>query len=323
MDGEMRRRNRRKHNKNRRDKKGPAIIMVVILVFVMALIIYKNLEKFVGKSDNANKNTTETIKKPEETKKNTEEEKPKPEVDKNKQVKGKSYYGMAKEYAYDTKLVRDIISGKKENSIGKVVFLTFDDGPNHIITPKILDVLKEKKVPATFFVVGRLVNDKTKDVLERELKEGHSIALHSYTHEYSTLYPNRIAKSEAIINEAKKTENALKQVLGEDFKSGCWRYPGGHMSWKNLADADKKLEEMGLSWLDWNCLNGDAEPKKVRPMDVAGNVKFIENSLNINKVTDVAVVLMHDAESKELTAEALPKIIDYFKEKGYKFGVLD
>ena len=76
--------------------------MVVILVFVMALIIYKNLEKFVGKSDNANKNTTETIKKPEETKKNTEEEKPKPEVDKNKQVKGKSYYGMAKEYAYDS-----------------------------------------------------------------------------------------------------------------------------------------------------------------------------------------------------------------------------
>ena len=98
------------------------------------------------------------------------------------------------------------IGGKKENSIGKVVFLTFDDGLNHIITPKILDVLKEKKVPATFFVVGRLVNDKTKDVLERELKEGHSIALHSYTHEYSTLYPNRIAKSEAIINEAKKTE---------------------------------------------------------------------------------------------------------------------
>lgn len=236
--------------------------------------------------------------------------------------KNSNHIKSASAYAYDTKLIRDYMTGKVPYTGEKLMFLTFDDGPNHTISPKILDVLKEKQVHATFFVVGAFSNDETKDVLIRELKEGHSIALHSFTHNYDLLYPGRFGNANRIEKECIDTNSRLKSLIGENFFSHVWRYPGGHMSWKNLKDADNRLKSHGIHWMDWNSLCGDAEPKRRRPTTTQGMLEFSKMSLAQSANPNVCILLCHDAENKKLTLEALPSIIDHFKKEGYKFCIL-
>lgn len=66
-----------------------------------------------------------------------------------------------------------------------LAFLTFDGGPNNVITPQVLDILKKNNIKATFFVVGKNINDSTAKPLKRAYNEGHQIAIHSYTHDYN------------------------------------------------------------------------------------------------------------------------------------------
>ena len=237
--------------------------------------------------------------------------------------KGSNHIRRAKGYAYDTKFVRDVITGEKTYQGEKIAFLTFDDGPNQVITPQILDTLKKNKVHGTFFVVGKLLTEKNKNMLQRELMEGHSIAMHSLTHDYKRLYPNRVGNTNRIGYEAQETQKLLQDLLGKDFKSGVWRYPGGHMSWKGLEDGpDKAIKDVGAEWIDWNCLSGDAEPKKVRPTNTEEMIDFLDKTVKSANHPEMAVVLMHDAENKQLTADSLDEIIQYFKKEGYKFGIL-
>lgn len=229
----------------------------------------------------------------------------------------------ADSYAYDASEIHDIITHKKEYTGNKkVVFLTFDDGPNLTITPQILDTLKAENAHATFFVIGKLVTPKHYDMLRREINEGNAIGLHSYSHNYDYLYPGRIGNADRIVEEAKKVQGNLQNCFGPQFHSGVWRYPGGHMSWKNLDPADDGLKSLGIQWMDWNCLVGDAEVKAVRPTTVQGEVDYVDKSLNKNKNKDIAVVLCHDAENKQLTADSLRSVIKYFRENGYEFGIL-
>lgn len=238
-------------------------------------------------------------------------------------VPGENHIGAASEYAYDTREIRAYIQGKKEyKGEEKLVFLTFDDGPNQKISPRILDTLKQEGVHGTFFVVGRGVHEKNRSVLEREIKEGHSIAIHSFTHDYKILYPGRKANPSKVMEEYHRTLKALKGILGENFDSKVFRYPGGHMSWKNIEAADVELEKENVIWLDWNSLCGDGEPKRIRPTTAQGMFDFTVRTANSNKNQNVIVVLMHDAENKSLTAQALPRIIQHFKKEGYKFGIL-
>lgn len=228
-------------------------------------------------------------------------------------------------YAYDTEEIRNLILSKKEYDGKKLVFLTFDDGVTPGITDKVLDILKEKKVFATFFVVGKTLNNASKSYLEREIKEGHSIAMHSFSHDYSKLYPKRVSDPDVIKQEATKTYKRLKELLGDEFKTHVWRYPGGHFSWKGLDEennADDILKNMGLNWIDWNCLCGDSEPLKTRPTNKEEMLDFMKKSLTFWKQKDVVVLLMHDSLSKDLTVETLPDIIEHFKSQGYEFGIL-
>ena len=214
---------------------------------------------------------------------------------------------------------------KKEYTGKKMVFLTFDDGVTPGVTDKALDILKEKQVPATFFVVGKTLNDQAKPYLERQLKEGHGIAIHSFSHDYNKLYPKRVPNPATIKEEAEKTMLRLKELLGDKFNTKVWRYPGGHMSWKGLENAgngDETLKSLGLEWIDWNSLSGDAEPLKVRPTNKEEMLKYVKTSLSYWKQQNVAVVLMHDSQGKNLTLETLSSIIDYFKSNGYEFGIL-
>lgn len=234
----------------------------------------------------------------------------------------KNHNYAAQSYSYDTKLVRQYMLGKTPYTGKPLVFLTFDDGPNTTMTPRILDCLKANNVPATFFLVGKNISQETAPIMKRQIAEGHALAIHSFSHDYETLYPKRIGNGERILEEAERTQKALQQYLGNDFFTPVWRYPGGHMSWKNLETADALLASKNYQWMDWNAAPGDAMPLGERPTTVEGMVAYNAKSLTEFPDHRVHVVLMHDAYDKELTLESLPKIIQFFKERGYEFGIL-
>lgn len=208
------------------------------------------------------------------------------------------------------------------NKEDKIVFLTFDDGVDLNMTPKILDILKEYQVHATFFIIGNLVNDQTKPILQRQITEGHALGIHSFSHNLSLLYPSRVANAQQIKNEASQSLTAMKSALGEQFSTKVWRYPGGHMSWTNMQDSDNQLQALGLDWIDWNALVGDAEPRPLQPKTSDEMMNHLLTSSQNLPATNVRVILMHDISGKELTMETLPRIIQYYKDQGYQFGVL-
>ena len=234
---------------------------------------------------------------------------------------GQNYNHQAAEYAHKVTEIRPLLTGEKPTD-KKLVFLTFDDGVNWEVTPHILDILHDEQVPATFFVVGKYLTEDTKELLQREISEGHAIAIHSFTHEYELLYPNSIADPERIISEVKQTQTTLQSLLGESFFTHVWRYPGGHMSWQNTEVVDAQLRDEGIEWIDWNAVSGDAEVPDLRPTTPLEMLEYLQQTMTLTPNATVRIVLMHDAVDKELTIESLPEIIRYFRNQGYEFGVL-
>lgn len=236
---------------------------------------------------------------------------------------GKNHSPSASAYAYSTKDVRDWTEKKVPYEGEKLVFLTFDDGPNHSITPKILDILKEEGVHATFFLIGNAVADgKYDDMVIRQYKEGHGIATHSFNHNYSQLYPGRVASPASILAQEQQITDQLKRVLGPGFGSTVFRYPGGHMSWKQTEASDVALADKGIHWIDWNAMTGDSEPASRRPNTPEAMHAFFMRQVD-NAQTNVIVSLSHDAEGKSNTVASLRPIIRDLKAKGYKFGILE
>lgn len=334
-------------NRNHRKKKkrgisplnmGLIIVLVLLIIFLLVKIV-----SFNASNKEKTANETQTTQALDEAKEDEDEksgglfgfkssddgEDEKEKVNPTELKKGSNHNNQADAYAYDAKTISEFIRPKnsqgfvenKDNK--KIAFLTFDDGPNHEITPQILDTLKAEKVPATFFVIGKAVNEENKDVLQREIAEGHAVALHSFYHEYEDLYPGRDANPEQIKKEAEMSQKALKDVLGQDFNTAVWRYPGGHMSWGNMEPADKELESLGVHWVDWNSLIGDAEPKNVRPTSIEGMVEYANTSKQYFFEQDIVVILCHDAANKQLTADAISSVIKSFRDQGYEFGILE
>jgi peptidoglycan/xylan/chitin deacetylase (PgdA/CDA1 family) len=200
----------------------------------------------------------------------------------------------------------------------KVAYLTFDDGPSETVTPLILDTLKAENVHATFFVVGKAVDesDVTKRLIKREVDEGNAIGNHTYSHNYNYLYPNKTVSVDNFMADVNKTNQSLKNILGENFSTRAIRFPGGHMTWKGMASMDDIMKEKDYHQVDWNALTKDAEGKPK-------NAEQLKQEL-IKTITgrQKAVILMHDTYGKEETAKALPEIIKYLKEQGYEFRTL-
>lgn len=199
----------------------------------------------------------------------------------------------------------------------KVAYLTFDDGPSTTVTPKILDILKEKGVNATFFVLGKYVDgsEEGKELIKRIHEEGNAIGIHTYNHNYDILYPGRYANADNIMSEINKTQTALQNVLGSDYRTSAVRLPGGHMSWKGLEETDKRFAEQGYYSIDWNELTGDAEGKTKSPDEL---LNYLKSQHQFEK----AVILMHDTYGKENTAKSLSALIDYLKGQGYIFKTI-
>ena len=200
----------------------------------------------------------------------------------------------------------------------KVVYLTFDDGPSETVTPLILDTLKAENVHATFFVVGKAIdeNNVTKNLIKREVEEGNAIGNHTYSHNYNNLYPNKTVSVDNFMTEVDKTNKSLKNILGENFQTRAIRFPGGHMTWKGMDAMDATMKEKDYHQVDWNAMTRDAEGKPK-------NAEQLKQEL-IKTITgrQKAVILMHDTYGKEETAKALPGIIQYLREQGYEFRTM-
>ncbi|GAA0709902.1 polysaccharide deacetylase family protein [Paraclostridium ghonii] len=280
------------------------------LLMVACLVIFGSFNKvkaYVG----------ETIKEKQEEKV-AKEQKRKEEEEAKKRMIGVKH--GSESYNYSAKKVAEKLkSGDYSNNGEKVVFLTFDDGTSTTVTPEILKVLKDEDVKATFFVTGSNIERGGKaaeDLLKQEFEEGHAIANHSYSHDYGELYPNRTLNLEAFKADFKKTDDILKRILGPYFSTEVIRCPGGHMSWKGMKPLDEYMDTNSMSAIDWNALSGDAEGKKKSPEELYNYaVKGSEGK-------EMVVILMHDTYGKENTAKALPQLIKYYKDNGYKFKVL-
>ncbi|KEH97570.1 polysaccharide deacetylase family protein [Clostridium massiliodielmoense] len=225
-----------------------------------------------------------------------------------------------KKYTYDAKKISQRITNRNYSNYGeKIVFLTFDDGSSPSVTPEVLKVLKEEDVKATFFLIGEVIEqggDASKKLVKEIFNSGHAIANHSYSHDYNILYPNSKLDIEAFKKDFEKNDCILKSILGENFSTRVLRCPGGYRTWKGMSPLNDYLNKNNKISVDWNALSKDAEGKPKKAEELA------DLAIGSSKGKDIVVLLMHDARGKEETAKALPKVIKYFKDKGYKFKTL-
>lgn len=185
------------------------------------------------------------------------------------------------------------------------VYLTFDDGPSSN-TDQILDILKEYDVKATFFVVGK-TDERSVKAYQRIVDEGHTLAMHSYSHKYDEIYESKEAFA--------KDLNSLQEYLYET--TGVWpriyRFPGGSSNTVSKVDMQELIEyltDIGITYFDWNVASGDAVSRTL-PAET-----IVSNCLSGIEKQKESVILMHDASNKGTTVEALPRIIEAIQERG-------
>lgn len=190
----------------------------------------------------------------------------------------------------------------------KVVYLTFDDGPTPINTPKILEILKKNNVKGTFFVIGQ-----NPDMYKTITDSGNLVALHTYSHEYKQIYKSE----DTFFKDLYKIRDLVKEKTGIDSK--ITRFPGGSLNRMVPNDVMSKiiarLKKEGFVYQDWNCDSTDAL-QNGRPVPL-----IIENATTKCPYSHVEI-LMHDSALKVTTVEALQQIITYYKSRGYSFETL-
>lgn len=193
----------------------------------------------------------------------------------------------------------------------KIAYLTFDDGPTLKATGKILDILKEEQVKATFFVVGKHVKEHP-ELVKRAYEEGHFLANHGYHHDNKKLYKD----NDSFINEIKNTDIEIGKAIGVDnYCSHVFRFPNGYMSSHYKAkkkEAVKLLQDIHYTYIDWNCLNNDSVKKY-------SNSGLLKNLKKSSKNKGTLVILMHDTNDVNDTSAILKDSIYYLREQGYEF----
>ncbi|SFB33771.1 Peptidoglycan/xylan/chitin deacetylase, PgdA/CDA1 family [Acetitomaculum ruminis DSM 5522] len=208
--------------------------------------------------------------------------------------------------AEDSKNEEEAVQDELEHSVsnsailaGSKVYLTFDDGPSEN-TSRILDILDQYNVKATFFVIGK-TDDVSKEAYKAIVERGHTLGMHSFSHQYSNLY----SSLDSFKSDFFQLQNYLYEVTGT--RPIFYRFPGG--SSNRVSKVDMKelinfLEEEGIEYFDWNDSSGDSTGKNYSTQQLAENV-----IANINTKGDT-YVLMHDTTDKIRTVEALPVIIE-------------
>ena len=201
-----------------------------------------------------------------------------------------------------------------KNEEVKTAYLTFDDGPS-ANTEKILDFLAANNIKATFFVVGKSGHD---DLYKRIVDEGHTLAIHSNTHEYNEIY----VSVDTFMNDITKLSDKIYNLTGIHPK--VMRFPGGSNNTiskrygsDNIMDKIvSKVKEEGYSYFDWNVDSSDATAVRQDKNVIVQSV--LEGAKNKKE----AVVLMHDAAAKTTTVDALPEIVEGLRKEGFVFDKL-
>lgn len=212
------------------------------------------------------------------------------------------------EEAYCEKIVQGIADAVQLYFYPKVMYLTFDDGPVAENTERVLDILKEKGIKATFFVVGKNV-ERNPEIAKRIVEEGHTIGIHCYEHEYKEIY----ASVDSYLEDFEKARQVVYEVTGEEVK--LFRFPGGSINSYNkkvYEDIISEMTQQGYVYFDWNASLEDAV-KKPTAEKIIQNAK--ESTLGRKKV----IMLAHDIV--DTTVECLEELLEQFPE--YEMRELD
>ncbi|MBQ2776687.1 MAG: polysaccharide deacetylase, partial [Peptococcaceae bacterium] len=220
------------------------------------------------------------------------------------------WYGWEAESPYanlypDFYAPQSLSEGVRENG---VIYLTFDDGPS-ARTGEILDVLKEKNVKATFFVIGSQ-GEANAQLLKRIVDEGHTIAMHTSSHNYTKIY----ASVEDYLADMYQIFTQIRETTG--VTPTLFRFPGGSINNYNSGISHELIAEMlrrGFVPFDWNISSRDAATVKLLPAEA-----LVNNVVNDAKKMPYGIVLMHDSAAKTTTAKAVGPMIDQLREMGFE-----
>lgn len=298
--------------------KNSKFVLLVLLILIVVLAGYT----FVGEiKTNTDINKEFTLKSNNETTSSKEDINIKLENEKNESENKKEEYSPLKILGVSDKLSQSqqdsmnkwresIIEVSRNNSDSlyidgrsteKLVALTFDDGPDSKVTPKILNILRENNIKASFFFIGERV-EVYPGVVKQTFDEGNLVLSHSYTHPQFT----KISESE-IKKEITSTENAISKAINK--KPAIIRPPYGDINDFAISICNAmqyKIVIWSIDSLDWA---GDSEDNIVK--NVVDNIRPGD------------IILMHSNEDKAKDVNVLPIIIAQLKEKGYRFATLD
>ena len=212
---------------------------------------------------------------------------------------------------------------------GKVCYLTFDDGPSKTLTPKNLEILKEKGAVGTWFCLGDAEEFPYLDLsLCKHIEEqGNAVGIHDWAQDDSYSYYKGDVEN-YFTSDFDKTKQVLEEAVGHEIK--ICRFAGGsptirYYNSKIGKTLPQEIIKRGYQYFDWNVLAGDSEPSQFvnghTPKDtIVDNV--LSAAEKYAKTNSPICVLMHDNPGKDTTTEALPEIIDGLKELGYTFSTL-
>lgn len=195
---------------------------------------------------------------------------------------------------------------------GSYIYLTFDDGPGSRVTPRLLDILKENDIQATFFILNYTQEDLP--IIKRMISEGHTIGIHGYSHDYAKIYKSE----EAFMNNVYSLQEKLYNDTG--YVTKIARFPGGSSNTTShsycpgiMTKLVQRFNAEGLIYVDWNVDSGDANGNGINAD------KLYTNSVNGLRKGRSNIILMHDSNEKPTTPDAVKRIIEYGKQNGYTF----
>ncbi|MGX1831419.1 polysaccharide deacetylase family protein [Paenibacillus taichungensis] len=201
----------------------------------------------------------------------------------------------------------DAPASKDENSQDKVVYLSFDDGPgNH--TREVLDILRKEQVLATFFVLGEQA-ERYPEMIRAVVEDGHALGNHTFNHNYEQLYSD----FKVFWKQIKQTEAVVERITG--FRPNLVRAPGGTYGHFDKSYFDL-LKLGGYTVMDWNVDSGDSKRKGVPAKEI------LRNATKVPAGARSVIVLMHDGGAHAETVKALPGIIKYYRDQGFRFDTM-
>lgn len=295
-------------------------IFFISLVVVPSILLVSSLAKSAGLQDKL-ESVSQTLSEAQTQLENKAVHSPAPEGEEEAEIDpdfivapgefynpcGKAILNIAPQMIVDWRMEPTLVSEQP------TVYLTFDDGPS-ALTPPVLDILDKYGIKATFFVVGN--DDEYIHNLYRETVErGHAIGMHSYSHDYKTLYQN----TQTFVEDFDKLFTVLKETTGET--PVLYRFPGGANNDRLMKNelCNGIVEEMasrGFIYHDWNVSGEDAS------FVLKNKETIVENVVNGVMGKKHAVVLLHNSANKHTTVEALPAIIETLQARGYRFDKL-